>query len=213
MGKTIIPDKERAEEPKKFQRFTIVGDQRVELQVREPSEEAVKALGLRTKRTIISDIAINPPWIEKVIAKEKAKLMRELAMMHPKNRMKYLRENRPIDFVEEKQEKGFRKYDITCVQCGDPIAYVWAKDDKLIDWCDLHYICSHDKNTWYGAMAVNVSPIDGSLGFECACGEDTRDYRANQTLPRVVKTLMMEYSDKHRGFGHPNAAFVALRSK
>lgn len=213
MGKKVIPDKDqKPQEKKPFKRYVLHGDQKIEVEVKTPSLEAIKALGLRTKRRIVSDIAVNPPWIERGIAIEKAQLMRSIAHMHPtKERPQFFKKNFPIDFVPDKQSKGYEKYTITCVNCGDVVAFVWAKDGTLRDWCDLHYICEHDKNTWYGCMAVNVSPIDGQLGFECACGEDTRDYRANQNLPRVTKQLMMEYSNKHRGFGHKDAAFVALK--
>lgn len=214
MGKTIIPDKNaKAPEEKRYRRFVTHGDRQVEVEVKTPSKEAVNALGMRTRRKIFGDIAINPPWIERNIAVTKAKLMRELAHMHPKERMRYLREHTPIDFVEDKQAKGYHQYNITCVNCGDQVAVVWAKDDTLKDWCDLHYMCEHDKNTWRGAMAVNVSPIDGLVGFECACGEDTRDFRANKELPRVMKQLMIEYSNTHRGFGHAKAGFVAMKKE
>jgi len=36
---------------------------------------------------------------------------------------------------------------------------------------------------WFGCATVNLSPIDQKLGFECFCGNDTRDFRSSATLP------------------------------
>lgn len=188
-----------------------VGTAEIEVRVVEPSKEAVKALNGRTFRTIVGHLAINPPHLDRLHANEKAKIMRNMALMNIRERSAYIGKG-PIDFIKDKQELGYKKYNVFCTTCGDKVGYCWAKDDTLKEWCDFHYVCKHDKKMWYGCLAANVSPIDGSLGFECACGEDTRDFRASKTLPPIQKQLMSEYSTKHRGFAHGNAKFYAERS-
>jgi len=200
------------EAPKEaYRRFVLYGDQKVEVRAVPPSKEALKTLGLATRRQIVGPIAINPLTIEKEIALQKADLLRSIAMMNNLQREQWLRDNAPVDFVKDKKEKGYSRYNVTCVQCGDAIAVVWAKDDELKDWCDLHYICEYDKHTWHGCMAVNVSPIDQQLGFECACGQDTRDYRTNKELPPITRRLMVEYILEHRNFGTTTSAYIALK--
>lgn len=172
-----------------------------------PSQEAIKSLGLRTRREIIGHMAINPPEIEKQIRMLKANILRDMAMMHPREREEFIAKG-PIDFVKDK--RGRKRYDIYCTRCGEKTAYVYAKNEKLEGWCDLHYLCWYDQNSWYGAMAINVSPIDGHIGIECACGEDTRDFRTNRNMPPIQKKLMIEYSQKHRAFASKDSRFIAM---
>lgn len=172
-----------------------------------PSKEALRALGRKKRIDIIGHIAINPPEIEKEIRMQKATILREMAMMNQAERKDFINKG-PIDFAGDKRRK--KRYYIYCTRCQEKIAYVWAKNEKLEEWCDLHYLCSHDRETWYGALAINVSPIDGKIGIECACGEDTRDYRANRSMPPIQKQLMIEYSQKHRKFGDANSTFLAI---
>jgi hypothetical protein len=77
---------------------------------------------------------------------------------------------------------GYKKYSIICANCKNKVGEVWATSLKMEDWFDLHYYTWHDDKRWYGGVGVNLSPIDGNVGFECACGNDTRDFRANQSL-------------------------------
>lgn len=172
-----------------------------------PSKEALKGLGMRTHREIVGHIAINPPDIAKKYAFQKAEILREMSLMTAVDRERFI-EKGPIDFVVDKD--GRQKYELLCSRCGEKVAYLWARNEQLEDWCDLHYLCSYDKDSWKGALAINVSPIDGKLGVECACGEDTRDHRANRTLPPIAKRLMIEYSIKHRDFGNSNSRFAAI---
>lgn len=211
--KGLQAEKKDKEAPKnEFRRTTLHGDVEIELRVVPPSKEAVKALGMRTRRTIVGPFGINPLYYEKKFGKKKTEMLRSIAEMKSNvERETWLKKNAPVDFVENKEEMGYKQFLVKCVQCGEDIATVWAKDETLIDWCDLHYITAHDKNTWYGTMSINVSPIDQRLGFECTCGEDTRDYRANRQLPPVMRNLMSEYSLKHRDFGMPNSAFIAVK--
>lgn len=186
---------------------TLLGGEKIRVRKIEPSAEAIRGLGLRKKRTIIGHLAINPPEIEQRIRLMKANILREMALMTPSDRALYT--DTPIDFVPDKENR--KKYWITCGRCGDNVAYVWADNEKLDNWCDLHYVCWYDKKSWRGAMAINVSPVDGKLGIECACGEDTRDFRAARHIPPIQKQLLMDYTLKHRDFGGPDSTFVAVQ--
>ena len=152
---------------------------------------------------------VEPLDLQRKFAKQRAEILREMALMSFGDRERFI-EKGPIDFVEDKGDR--KRYDITCTRCGENVAYVWAIDDQLNEWCDLHYICGYNKDSWFGAMAINVSPIDGKLGIECACGEDTRDFRTNRTMPPIQKKLMIDYVLKHRDFATPDSKFIAVAS-
>lgn len=104
-------------------------------------------------------------------------------------------------------EKGMKQYLITCGNCGADMAYIYAKDKKLSDWCDLHYISENTGTEWKGCVATHISPIDGQLCFECACGQDTRDFRANTTLPSKIALEIAEKNLIGREFGKRNSKF------
>jgi len=182
----------------------------VEVRRVPPSKEALKELGLRSKIEIVSHLSINPPHIERKIALKKAEIIRSMAAMDRETQIKFIAEG-PIDFVSDKENR--KLFDIICTRCGDKVAYVWARTEKLEDWVDLHYVCWFDKFSWRGAMTINVSPIDARIGFECACGEDTRDFRKSRSLPPVQRELMIEYSMKHRDFGNKDSKFIAVAKK
>lgn len=175
-----------------------------------PSESALKGLGMRTKREIIGHIAINRPEVEKDFRLEKATILREMALMKPADKLRFI-EQGPIDFISDKGNR--KKYEILCSNCGDKVAYCWASDDSLSDWVDLHYLTWYNAESWRGALAINVSPIDGKLGIECACGEDTRDFRAAPHMAPLQRQLMTEYSLKHRVFGTKESKFAAIAAK
>ncbi len=185
---------------------TLLDGSKIRVRKIEPSGEAINGLGLRTKRMIIGHMAINPPEIERGIKLLKANILREMAMMSAGDRMRFTEV--PIDFVKDKENK--KKYWLICTRCEERVAYVWANNEKLDGWCDLHYVCWYDKTSWRGTMAINVSPIDGKLGVECACGEDTRDFRAARGIPPIQKALLIDYTLKHRDFGGPASKFVAI---
>lgn len=179
------------------------------LRVIEPSEEAKNKLGKYTKtHTIISKFAINPNSIERLIARKKAEIFQRIALMG-KDEKKDFMAGEPIDFVEDKGKR--KRFNINCVRCGEKVAYCWAFNEALEGWCDLHYICWYDRKSWHGAMALNVSPLDESLGFECACGEDTRDFRGNKNMPPIQKRLMIEYTMTHKEFGKKTSKFLAIQ--
>lgn len=212
MGKTIIGEKAKRPE-KPIRKVKNIDGTETIVRAIKPSKEALSDLGMRTKRRIEAAIAKNPRRIEKIIARDKAKLLREINMMNKIQRAKFLSKNAPFDFVENKEEKGYKLYKVICVQCHDELALVWAKDETLRDWCDLHYITEYDKNSWRGCMTVQNSDVDDQLGFECACGEDTRDHRGRSSLPPVLRKLAIEYSMKHRAFGTKDSAFIAMQVK
>lgn len=191
-------------------RLVVIGGVKTRVRKVTPSKEAIKSLGeYRKQRTIIGHMAINRPEVEKPFRKLKADILREMALMHPAVRNDFIAKG-VIDFVKDKGDR--KRYDIFCSRCGEKVAYCWAADEKLHEWVDLHYITSFDRESWKGAMAINVSPIDGKLGIECACGEDTRDFRAARSMPPIQKQLMTEYSMKHRDFGVPSSRFLAMQA-
>lgn len=182
----------------------------IEQRIVTPSTEAIKALGNRTRREMVSFFPLNPMVIERRIAKQKVEIMKAMAEMTTSARLLFIKQKKQIDFVEDKT--GYKLYIVNCVSCGEKMAKVWATDGQLTDWCDLHYLSWYDKDSWHGCLTVNVSPIDGLLGFECACGEDTRDFRGRNSLPPIQKQLMVEYVLKHRKFEHPHSKFIATEA-
>lgn len=176
-----------------------------------PSQETLDSLGkYRTKREMVGHLAINPLRIERRIAILKANIIREMAMMRPMDRKLFI-EKGPIDFVKDKENR--KKYTITCSRCGEKVAYLWADNEQLDNWCDMHYLCWHDKKSWYGAMAIKIDPDGDKIGIECACGEDTRNFRGNRTMPPIQKQLLIEYGDKHRDLGKSTSKFIAIEDK
>jgi len=186
------------------------GSKKIKQRIVSPSPEAVRALGQRTKREIVSFLALNPMPIEREISKEKSELIRSMAEMSVKERLLFMKQKKQIDFVKDKT--GYKLYSVSCVNCGEKMANVWATNGKLVEWCDLHYINWYDEKSWHGCLTVNISPIDGLLGFECACGEDTRDFRGKNALPPIQRQLKIEYSMKHRNFEHPHSKFIAMEA-
>jgi hypothetical protein len=62
---------------------------------------------------------------------------------------------------------------------------------------------------WVGARTPQISPIDGKLGFECFCGNDTRDARDSATLPPGQIQLMLS----RREFNRPNSGYLVEEIK
>ena len=207
MPRDTQPKEKTLEKEEKRTRTVRILGREVEVRKITPSKEALRSLTDRQKkRDFIGHMPVNPPRIEQLVSKEKTKILRNMALMNGPEREDFIRKG-PIDLMPH---NNLHKYFITCTSCGEKVAYVWARNEKLEGWCDLHYLCWYDKDSWYGSMTVNVSPVDGELGFECACGEDTREYRSNRTLPPIPKALMSEYSLKHRKFAHPDSKFSTM---
>lgn len=106
-----------------------------------------------------------------------------------------------------RKKLGMTKYKIICNNCDEQVGQFYAREDDLNDWCDLHYISSHDGQYWQGAQIVNISPIDGAIGFECACGVDTRDFRANATLKGRQLLKKIAETKKGRLFNQEDSKF------
>lgn len=139
------------------------------------------------------------------------------------------------------EAEGKTRYLVTCKDCSAEIAYVYAVDEELTDWCDVHYTCATKEESykvkehytevkdgknvektrlvdairyfWHGAFATHISPVDGHLGFECTCGNDTRDFRANTTLPAKVAEQMAKDNLKGRAFNKWNSKFKVKEVK
>lgn len=117
-------------------------------------------------------------------------------------------------YVEcDHKRTGYNQYNITCKKCGSTVAKVWAKDTSLEDYFDLHYVCTLDDVGWHGALSLNISPIDGRIGIECACGNDTRDFRANNTLPPLTLKEKIEETSAGRDFGKSSSKFKVERTR
>jgi hypothetical protein len=136
-----------------------------------------------------------------------------------------------------RNKDGYTKYQITCNNCGEIVGECYAKDETLKDFFDFHYIVYselvEEKKTvyeqndedgkplekqkkvikketvgyWRGALAINISPIDGHIGIECTCGEDTRDFRANTTLPKPARDLKISQTKEGREFATDDSRF------
>jgi hypothetical protein len=111
-----------------------------------------------------------------------------------------------------RKQEGMNPYDVVCTKCGNVVAQLYATDEKASDWCDLHSICFQVNGKWQGALAVNVSPIDSTLGFECTCGNDTRDFRASNGLPQETLMRKLKETKTGRTFGTKSSKFK-LRKK
>jgi len=106
-----------------------------------------------------------------------------------------------------RDKSGMKQYFIMCSNCKAHVATVWSVDKIMSDYCDLHYMSTTDGEVWYGALSLNQSPINGILGIECACGNDTRDFRSNTTLPPKIKDKKIKENDRGRSFGKRNSKF------
>lgn len=127
---------------------------------------------------------------------------RKLGSMNPKDQREYLKKIGPLNCIKTK--KDYKKYKIVCKNCGEKVALVYSKDSLLTDWCNLHYYYKCDRYRWYGCATLSYSPIDGLLGIECFCGNDSRDFRMKTTLPpkQIQERL------KKREFGKPTSGFI-----
>lgn len=139
------------------------------------------------------------------------------------------------------KSEGMKKYEVKCKKCFEIVAYIRATDAKLADWCDLHTVSEArlieipvlvDKlvekekyvevqqvevmrqvGKWFGCLAVNISPINETLGFECACGQDTRDFRASLGLNPVLLTRKIKETMQGRDFGKEDSKFYVKEIK
>lgn len=105
-------------------------------------------------------------------------------------------------------KSGYKEYAIFCAKCKSKVGEVWATSLMMEDWFDLHYYSWHDNKLWHGAVGLNLSPIDQNVGFECACGNDSRDFRANQTLKGESLVKKITETSQGREWGRKNSKFI-----
>jgi len=158
--------------------------------VSQEAKDLLKATG-KKRRTIVSFFPVDKYGCDcfEMVQEYKEKF----ASLTPSTKKAEMKRMGMIVCPRAKQ-KGYKKYEIKCNVCSDTVAVVHAKDKKLTDWCNLHYICSHDKNKWRGCFTVNT--LGDVPGFECACGNDTRK-------PNM----------KERKFGENYSLFRAVQSR
>lgn len=105
-------------------------------------------------------------------------MQNRMARMHPQQQEIFKKKQKRMTCPRNKA--GLTKFTVVCNQCNDVVGELYAKDASLSDndWCDLHYICKAVRGKhvtlWHGAMSVNLNPDTGQVGFECACGNDSR---------------------------------------
>lgn len=109
-----------------------------------------------------------------------------------------------------KDKSDMKRYRIYCSHCSSLVGELYATDRTLVDYCDFHYISEHDGEYWYGAFGVNISPIDGHIGIECACGNDSRDFRANGTLPEIIKQQKIKEASFGREFNKDHSRYKVI---
>lgn len=102
---------------------------------------------------------------------------------------------------------GMKRHKVDCINCGETQGYCWATDQTLKDWCDFHYTNWSDGNKWYGCIGPHVSPITEQLHLECACGQDTRDFRANMNMDPKKAHAIEKENQKGREFGRSDSKF------
>ncbi len=130
----------------------------------------------------------------------------KLAAMSETERNKVVEQTQHLTCPRDKS--GMNRYEIKCAKCGAVQGYCWATDATLKDFCDFHYVQWTDGNEWFGNLTPNISPIDGSLGLECTCSNDTRDFRANQTMSLLQSIKIEESNREGREFSKPGAKFT-----
>lgn len=116
-------------------------------------------------------------------------------------------------FICPRDKTGMTRYVITCNNCNEIMGYCWATDATLDDFCDFHYVSWTDGNEWFGCFTPNISPITQQLTIECTCGQDTRDFRANQTLPGKRIEQLEREAKIGREFNKPDSKFAVVLAK
>jgi hypothetical protein len=130
---------------------------------------------------------------------------RNLARMNEEKRKQAVARKGYLECPRDKT--GMKRYEITCTNCKEVLAYCWATNAYLTDWCDLHYVSWVEDGKWHGCYTVHISPVDEKLCFECTCGQDTRDFRANMTMKAKQAFKIEEKNKVGRDFGRSNSKF------
>lgn len=131
---------------------------------------------------------------------------KKLAVMPPSEAKATMKEKK---FLEcPKSRVGYNRYEITCKNCSHILGYCYSKDSTLKDFFDFHYVSWTNGNYWYGCFTPSISPISQQLCIECTCGQDTRDFRANMTLPSETASMIEKSNSKGRDFGTKDSKFA-----
>jgi hypothetical protein len=135
-------------------------------------------------------------------------------IMQWKRNVKNLTESQRVSNMEDnkfivcpRDKTGMKRYQIICNNCGETLGYCWATDNTLSDWCDFHYTQWTDGTYWYGCFTPHISPVTQELCFECCCGQDTRDFKANMKLPYNVAMSIEASNSVGREFGQADSKF------
>ena len=100
-----------------------------------------------------------------------------------------------------------KKYAIHCGACDELQGYIHAYNKNLDGWCNFHYYQRAENGQWKGCLTPHVSPVTGKLCLECCCGEDTRDFTINQTLPAHISQKIELDNKEGRDFNKYNSKF------
>lgn len=106
-----------------------------------------------------------------------------------------------------------KHYEIVCRKCKETQGFCWASDASLVDWCDFHYVQWTRGDQWRGCFTPHISPITQQLCFECCCGQDTRDFRANMKLSQRIAENKERANSIGREFNQPNSKFLVRIAK
>ena len=129
------------------------------------SNDSQNLLRGKEKRFIYSKFTLDKYNCE---CKEREKsLLNQCSFLNNKQKQIFLDENTPIICKNIKNKK---EYEIKCPKCKEIIAITHAKNKELNDYANLHYICWHNKISWYGTYGVNINPYNKEVTFECCCG-------------------------------------------
>lgn len=137
------------------------------------------------------------------------KMIREwkdkLTLMNDKDRENTMLQIKNLTCPKDKTD--MKQYTIICKNCDEIQGYCYASNSNLEDFCDFHYVSWTDGVQWFGCFTPNISPITQQLTLECACGQDTRDFRANQTLATKTVIELEEKAKEGREFGTNESKF------
>lgn len=172
------------------------------------SPDVADALGKNEERKVYSFFPIDPfdcDCFEKVQSWEKR-------LGEAGKRAQSMMDREGHIVCPRSKEDKYKQYDVVCNNCGETVAQVHSTDKRLTEWCNLHYVSWHDKNKWRGCFGINLSPIDGKPGFECTCGQDTRDFRTTKNRSKVYQQKKVENMEG-REFGLSNSKFKLKKTK
>lgn len=133
------------------------------------------------------------------------KMKGKLAEMPPNKREQFVKDTKV--FVCPKNKTGYNRYELECKNCHQILGYCWASTPELLDWFDFHFTQWTDGKFWYGCFTPHISPITQKLCLECTCGQDTRDFRANMTMPSKLSTMIEDSNKVGRDFGKSDSKF------